>query len=1124
MTSVSWRCTVLGPARLTGPNTDLLLERKAAALIAYLALEGATHRARLTLLLWPETRETAARNNLVQLLRKLRVATGAELIVGGELLSLAPAFAVDALEARGLVTQGRTAEFAALDPSLLAGLSYDDCPDLDDWVTAERERWLEWHTSALREQASALEQRGDVEGALVWAQRLLTTDPISEDAWRRVMRLQYVRGDRPAALRMYQRCQEVLARELGVEPLPETVALAREIERGAVAVPERPVQAPPLATLRPPRLVGRAAEWARMEAAWARGQWVVIAGEPGVGKSRLALDFAASKGAFVVFAGRPGDADQPQATNARALRALMEHQDLPLEPWVRRELARVLPELAPEGAPPAMTSEADLLRFRQAQRACFQAASGAVAAVIADDWQFFDSGSRRDGVFLFSSGGPLGEPGGLPRLIVTYRRAELPDEAERALHQLLAQDLAVLIELGAVPDEGAQALLDDLGVPPDAGTRARLWRHAGGNPLFVLETVRLLHETGQLARGWPEQLPLPQKVRHLIGRRLSRLSARAVQAARAAAVLQSDFDLELVAEVLGAPLLDLAEAWEELEAAQVTQGARFTHDLVYETVDGGTPASVRALLHRSAARVLTRAGARPARIARHWHEGGRTEEAAEQYAAAAADAQARYQMVETAQLGALAAELFEAAGQPDRAFDALNQRLASFDAHGHDLPTYRRELERLSALARTPAQRGHLVVREAEALGASGDLEGMGRVAAGGLAFALEAGDTRLEARMHEIMAVADLKLGRNASALPALRRLREIGEQLADVPVQALALQGLGLVHAASNPREALEVYRAAAALGRGNDLRGRATMQHRVAHMLMLLGRVRASLDAYTQARAMLAGSTGLTDVHVLIVYGHASCQLALGEYGGAWRDVLELQALDPQQLTPAAVTASIGHALALRSFGRADLALEVLRAALSHPAFQVNLRARGLTLFGAILADLGRLEEARATFEDAERELGEEAPVAVFGELLARRAVVLDPAARLRDAGTLRELAVSLGLSGLRDAALVREAEALVALGRPAALPPAPGEDGNVVFSPAELHGARAAVIRADGGDPTPELVAARAWLERTCTALPEEFRAAFMQRHADLMNAPGRMPVGAVGPDARAEEAP
>lgn len=198
------------------------LERKAAALLAYLAVEGAARRAALITLLWPDTREAAARNNLVHLLRKLAVQAGRPVVEGRETLSLAPDVEVD-LAAPVLTGADLSRPGAGL---LLGTCTYDDCPELDDWLRAERERLEEWALLSLRAEAEHLEQLGDHAAALRCARRLADLDPLSEDACQRLMRLHARHGDRHRALRAYERLCAALRRELSAEPLPETAALA----------------------------------------------------------------------------------------------------------------------------------------------------------------------------------------------------------------------------------------------------------------------------------------------------------------------------------------------------------------------------------------------------------------------------------------------------------------------------------------------------------------------------------------------------------------------------------------------------------------------------------------------------------------------------------------------------------------------------------------------------------------------------------------------------------------------------------------------------------------------------------------------------------------------------------
>ena len=264
-----------------------MLERKDAALLAYLALEGSTPRAVLAGLLWPDTPESQARTNLRKRLSRLREQG---LLEGEDPIGLHGGVEVDVQ----LAPDGRAALEA--DPGeLLAGLDLTDCPDLAEWLLVWRERLREQHIAQLEAEARRLETASQLDEALEVARRLLALEPHAEVAYRRLMRLHYLLGDRAAALETFRRCREVLQREFGVEPLPETLELAGQIEASGLSVPHEARPTMPLEVLRPP-LVGREPEWARLEAAWARAQMAVVVGGAGMGKTRLLTDFAASHG------------------------------------------------------------------------------------------------------------------------------------------------------------------------------------------------------------------------------------------------------------------------------------------------------------------------------------------------------------------------------------------------------------------------------------------------------------------------------------------------------------------------------------------------------------------------------------------------------------------------------------------------------------------------------------------------------------------------------------------------------------------------------------------------------------------------------------------------------------
>ena len=136
---------------------------------------------------------------------------------------------------------------------------------------------------------------GDRLGALAYAQRWLSVDHLHEPAHRAIIRLHASMGDRGAALSQYRECVRTLSRELGVDPLAETTRLYEAVLRGSYEVPPRepgPTKAscaPP-----PPPFVGRAADLAVLRAQYAAvesdGRVVLVEGEPGIGKTRLAVE------------------------------------------------------------------------------------------------------------------------------------------------------------------------------------------------------------------------------------------------------------------------------------------------------------------------------------------------------------------------------------------------------------------------------------------------------------------------------------------------------------------------------------------------------------------------------------------------------------------------------------------------------------------------------------------------------------------------------------------------------------------------------------------------------------------------------------------------------------------
>ena len=164
-------------------------ERKTAAILTYLALEGPTPRSRLAGLIWPDSGEATARNNLSQTLRRFKQAAGEDLIVTGDVLRLSEGLVVDAAQLKAAALSGRAVEVATYAGELLVPLDYDDLPEFSEWLWSAREELHALRKDAHESLITNLAAQGDFRDALGYAERLVELEPISEAAHRHVMRL-----------------------------------------------------------------------------------------------------------------------------------------------------------------------------------------------------------------------------------------------------------------------------------------------------------------------------------------------------------------------------------------------------------------------------------------------------------------------------------------------------------------------------------------------------------------------------------------------------------------------------------------------------------------------------------------------------------------------------------------------------------------------------------------------------------------------------------------------------------------------------------------------------------------------------------------------------------------------
>jgi DNA-binding SARP family transcriptional activator len=658
-------CLLGVPEMIFQQETFTLPRRQARALLFRLAVDGqSVPREELADLLWPDKSPAAARRNLTRLLSYLRgQLPGLDLLQTNiTAVSLNPMLvASDVIQFTQLCQLDNSAGWetavSLYRGPFLSGFSLNENPVFDHWQSRELGRLERLYLEALRRLTLANFQQPAK--AIQFANKYLSTDDLAEDIHRQLITLYAANGDRSAALRQYEDCVIILERELGVPPLPETRAAyeaARDNRQFSASdiVPE-----PEWATL--PGLdlplIGRGTAWEALETSYARfqrGGVIFIAGEPGVGKSRLMQEFASTQAGLVLTGNSHADGRtipyQPliQALRqALTLRARWRHA-API--WLA-EASRLMPELPAKfpNLPPLVEVEA-----QQAQSRLFEAltqvflslASDTPLLLCLDDVHWADEATLGwlQNVSLRLAASNL-------CILATYRSNEAASlrEWRRALDR---KRLKAEVKLDGLSETAVLSLLrrtsDDI-VAPEL-LAARLHAATGGNAFFVLETLRELLETGQLA-DLPTDLPLPSTVREAVLRRAGRLTPLAQQILEITAVLSPLLTFPIIQQTAGRGNLEAAANMEELIAHQLLRAAddqfHFQHELAREAVYLNISSWRRRILHRRAANALLTlpnqedAGLAAA-IASHFEGADEMEQAIDYYFQAATAAQALY--------------------------------------------------------------------------------------------------------------------------------------------------------------------------------------------------------------------------------------------------------------------------------------------------------------------------------------------------------------------------------------------------------------------------------------------------------------------------------------------------
>ena len=558
-------------------------------------------------------------------------------------------FAALAGEGHRLLEAGRPAAAARV---LREGLGLWRGPALaevadEGFAQAERNRLEELRVSALEDRLAADLDLGGHAAAVAELEELAGRYRFRERLAGLLMLALYRSGRQAEALQAFQAARRALADELGIDP----GRWLRQLETGILRQDPGLDWTPPPAEPGPPpgeaggpageagptlaapvtrspqvavdELVGRDDQLAALDGVLAgarggRGRVVLVAGEPGIGKTRLAEEAArrAAAAGMRVAWGRCHEGDGapalwPWAQVVRQLAAELAPGPLaamlgPSAAW----LGQLMPELAGPAPPAGPVPVADLgaARFQLNQAVAGllrRLAEARPLLVVVDDLHWADVPSLSLLAFLAAELKDV-------RLVVvgTYRDVEVVagQPLTETLGMLAREPVVERIPLGGLDRAGVARLVGRTigGRPAEPLVRAVVDR-CGGNPFFIAELLRLLQSEGRLAApdaAVAARREVPVGVRDVLRRRLARLPAQTSTVLMVAAVAGRGFDLDLIEAVTGLddePALDAAEAAVlaglVLEDDRAAGRYRFAHALVRETIYEDISRARRARLH-----------------------------------------------------------------------------------------------------------------------------------------------------------------------------------------------------------------------------------------------------------------------------------------------------------------------------------------------------------------------------------------------------------------------------------------------------------------------------------------------------------------------------------------------
>jgi predicted Ser/Thr protein kinase len=589
------------------------------------------------------------------------------------------------------------------------------------------------------------------------------------------------------------------------------------------------------------RLVGRTAEVQELREHLdrmlsAEGRLVLISGEPGIGKTRLAEElavYAHLRGAWVLRGHcYEQDVGVPYLPFMETMRRLFHLSGPGLMTQMGEradDLARLLPE-ASRGRPsaPALAPEDERIRVFDAVTQWVSAASHLHPLVFAlDDLHWADRASLR--LLHHLARNVRGE-----RVLIlgTYREMELDLEhpLNDAISQMNRERLFYRLPLRRLSEEDTRSLLS--GLFDDEVSRelaAAVYRETEGNPFFIEEVVKALVEEGKIYREggrWQrrlkiEELEIPQSVKAVIGRRVQKAGEACRRVLTIAAVIGREFDPDVLVKVSQLEEDAVLDALDEAIRLQLIRETRvgrgtgytFEHALIRQTLYEALNVRRRARLHQEVGEALevlygTRKDDHIEELAYHFGEAGpaTTQQGIDYNLRAARKAASLYAMEEGERRLKVALELAEGADDPGARvslLEALGDHYLLFAENQRATDAYRQALDILKAGGDTSSEDALRLYCQVAEAGAGWWTEASAealRYAQAAADLLRDKPDASLKARALSLLAIHHARAGDISSARSHAEQAVEVATRLGDQHELSMAYRAMAMVHRNAN------------------------------------------------------------------------------------------------------------------------------------------------------------------------------------------------------------------------------------------------------------------------------------------------------------------------------------